>query len=173
MNRLTLDTISGLFVLIALIFLAFYSIKLGRMEFFGGSSYQVYAEFDSAAGLKNGATVEIAGVDVGRVDGITLNPKNEMARVRLEINKGIKLQEDDIASVRTQGIIGDKFISISQGGSSRVIPPGGMIEDTESSIDFEHLISQSIQEKTRPGKIAPATGGKVQPKEKGMGNNAR
>lgn len=160
-------------MLIALIFLAFYSIKLGKMEFFVGSSYQVYAEFDSAAGLKNGATVEIAGVGVGRVDGITLNPKNEMARVRLEINKGIKLQEDDIASVRTQGIIGDKFISISPGGSSRVILPGGMIEDTESSIDFEHLISQFIKEKSSPGKIAPATGGKVHPREKGMGNNAR
>jgi len=168
MNRITLDTFSGIFVVIILAFLAFYSIRLGRMEFFGESSYQVYAEFDSAAGLKKGATVEIAGVNVGRVDDITLDPRSEMARVHLEINNDIKLQDDVIASVRTQGIIGAKFISISPGGSSRVIPPGGLIEDTESSVDFEHLISQLVQEKTSPDKNSHATGGKVQPRGKGM-----
>ena len=161
MNRAILDTISGLFVLMILAFLVFYSINLGRMDFFGRRSYQIYAEFDSIAGLKNGAAVEIAGVGVGRVDDITLNPKSDMARVCLEINKGIKLQQDDIASVRTHGIIGDKFISISPGGSNRTIPPGGMIEDTESSVDLEHLISQVIKEKTSPSKIAPTSGGKL------------
>lgn len=163
MNRVTLDTITGLFVLIIVAFLALYSIKLGRNEFFGGKYYQVYAEFDSIAGLKNGAAVDIAGVGVGRVDGITLNPKSEMARVRMEINNGIKLQEDDIASVRAQGIIGDRFISISPGGSDRTIPPGGMIEDTESSVDFLQLIGQIIQGRSRSGKNVLASGGKVQP----------
>lgn len=147
MKRATLDTISGIFVLISLVFLAWYSINLGEMDFFGSGYYQVNAEFDSAAGLKNGATVEIAGVNVGKVNGISLEPRSELARVSLDIKKGIKLQDDVIASIRTQGLIGDKFISISPGGSGRNIPPGGMIEDTESSVDFEQLINQFLQGK--------------------------
>lgn len=147
MKRETLDTISGIFVLIGMVFLAWYSINLGKIDFFGKPNYQVNAEFDSVAGLKNGADVEIAGVNVGRVDGINLDPQSELARVRLEIKKGIKLQEDVIASIRTQGLIGHKFISISPGGSGSDIPPGGMIEDTESSVDFEQLINQFLQSK--------------------------
>ena len=147
MKRATLDTLSGIFVLIALVFLSSYSIKLGKMDLLGDGFYQIYAEFDTVAGLKNRAAVEISGVHVGMVEGITLDPESEQARVCLEIKNGIKLQEDVVASIRAQGLIGNKFISISPGGSSRIIPPGGKIENTESSVDFEQLISQLVQGK--------------------------
>src|SRR6266540_3586300 len=122
MKRATLETVVGIFVLIGILCLAYLSIKLGKMELFGGNTYQVYADFDSVSGLKSGASVEIAGVEVGRVGRIILDPKSgNMARVYLRIRSGLKLQDDVIASVRTRGIIGDKFILLKPGGSEKIL----------------------------------------------------
>lgn len=145
MKKANLETVVGIFVLIGLICLAYLSIKLGKMEVFGGDFYQVYADFDSVSGLKSGASVEIAGVEVGRVSRIILDPKNgDKARVYLQIKGGIKIQDDVIAGVRTSGIIGDKFIQLKPGGSDQIIAAGGRIRDTESSVDIEELISKYI-----------------------------
>jgi phospholipid/cholesterol/gamma-HCH transport system substrate-binding protein len=142
-----METVVGIFVLIGLLCLAYLSIKLGKMELFGGDYYQVQAEFDSVSGLKNGASVEIAGVEVGRVGRILFDPKSDMAKVYLQIKLGTKLSDDVIASVRTRGIIGDKFVKLSPGGSDKFILPGGNIRNTESSIDIEEMISHYIQGK--------------------------
>lgn len=147
MKRAAMETVVGVFVLIGLLCLAYLSIKLGKMELFGGDFYQVQAEFDSVSGLKNGASVEIAGVEVGRVGRIQFDQKRELANVSLQIKLGTKLSEDVIASVRTRGIIGDKFVKLSPGGSDKLIPPGGKIRSTESSIDIEEMISHYIQGK--------------------------
>jgi phospholipid/cholesterol/gamma-HCH transport system substrate-binding protein len=145
MKKASLETIVGIFVLIGLVCLAYLSIKLGKMELFGGNHYQVYADFDSASGLKTGASVEVAGVEVGRVSKITLDPGDgDKARVYLQIQGGVKLQDDVIAAVRTSGIIGDKFIQLKPGGSDRMIAAGGRIRDTESSVNLEELISKYI-----------------------------
>jgi phospholipid/cholesterol/gamma-HCH transport system substrate-binding protein len=147
MKRATLETIVGIFVLIGILCLAYLSIKLGKMELFGGDFYQVQADFDTVSGLKSGASVEIAGVEVGRVGRILFEPKSDMAKVYMQIKPGIKLSDDVIASVRTRGIIGDKFVKLSPGGSDNFIPPGGKIRSTESSIDIEEMISHYIQGK--------------------------
>ena len=147
MKRATLETIVGIFVLIGILCLAYLSIKLGKMELFGGDFYPVQADFDTVSGLKSGASVEIAGVEVGRVGRILFDPKSDMAKVYMQIKPGIKLSEDVIASVRTRGIIGDKFVKLSPGGSDKFIPPGGKIRSTESSIDIEEMISHYIQGK--------------------------
>jgi len=147
MKRAAMETVVGIFVLIGLLCLAYLSIKLGKMELFGGDYYQVQAEFDSVSGLKNGASVEIAGVEVGRVGRILFDPKSDMAKVYLQIKLGTKLSDDVIASVRTRGIIGDKFVKLSPGGSDKFILPGGNIRNTESSIDIEEMISHYIQGK--------------------------
>jgi phospholipid/cholesterol/gamma-HCH transport system substrate-binding protein len=147
MKRATLETIVGIFVLIGILCLAYLSIKLGKMELFGGDHYQVQADFDTVSGLKSGASVEIAGVEVGRVGRILFDPKRDMAKVYMQIKPGIKLSDDVIASVRTRGIIGDKFVKLSPGGSDKFIPPGGKIRSTESSIDIEEMISHYIQGK--------------------------
>jgi len=132
-------------VLIGLVCLTYLSVKLGKMELFGGDNYQVYADFDSVSGLKSGAAVEVAGVEVGRVGQIILDPKSgNKARVYLQIRRGIKLQDDVIAAVRTSGIIGDKFIQMKPGGSERIVAAGGRIRETESAVDLEELISKYI-----------------------------
>jgi phospholipid/cholesterol/gamma-HCH transport system substrate-binding protein len=148
MKRVTLETIVGIFVLIGILCLAFLSIKLGKLELMGGDYYKVYADFDSVSGLKSGASVEIAGVEVGRVAQITLDPKyGNQARVYLQIRKRIKLQDDVIASVRTRGIIGDKFILLKPGGSDKLLADGARIRDTESAVDLEDLVSKFIHGK--------------------------
>jgi phospholipid/cholesterol/gamma-HCH transport system substrate-binding protein len=147
MKKARLETVVGIFVLIGILCLAYLSIKLGKMEILGGDYYEVYGDFDSVSGLKKGASVEIAGVGAGRVDRIVLTPRSEMARVYLRIRSGVTLTDDVIASVRTRGIIGDKFIKLAPGGSDRSLAPGGRIRNTESAIDLEELIGQFIHGK--------------------------
>lgn len=147
MKRITLELIVGVFVLAGLLCLSYLSIKLGKMELVGGDYYEVTSEFDSVSGLKKGASVELAGVEVGRVDRVDLDPKTDRARLHLKIRKGIRLQDDAIASVRTRGIIGDKFIKLSPGGSETLIADNGRIRDTESAVDLEELLSKYIHGK--------------------------
>lgn len=143
-----LETIVGVFVLVGILCLSYLSIKLGKMEIVGGDSYRVYANFDSISGLKTGASVEIAGVEVGRVDRINLDENAGFtARVALKVNTGIQLQDDVIASIRTRGIIGDKYIMLKPGGSDVILKDGDRIRETESAIDFESLISKFIHGK--------------------------
>jgi len=148
MDKARLETIVGIFVLVGILCLSYLSIKLGKMEIIGGDYYEVSANFDSISGLRSGASVEIAGVEVGRVERIALDPKaGYTAKVTLRINSGIELQDDVIASIRTRGIIGDKFIQLKPGGSDRLLKDGGRIRETESAIDFEGLISKFIHGK--------------------------
>ncbi len=145
MTRGNLELVVGIFVLAGLACLAYLAIHLGKMEIIG-SGYQVVATFDNVSGLKQGATVEVAGVDVGRVEAIQLSP-GDRARVILRLEQGLTLNDDAIASIRTKGIIGDKFVKLSPGSSGKVIQPGGTIHDTESAIDLEELISSYIHGK--------------------------
>ncbi|HBG06458.1 MAG: outer membrane lipid asymmetry maintenance protein MlaD [Geobacteraceae bacterium GWC2_58_44] len=145
MTRESINISVGIFVLIGILCLGYLSIKLGKLELFGGDHYRVSADFDSVAGLKSGASVEIAGVEVGRVDGISLDPNQTgRARVHLKMRRGVKLQEDIIASVRTRGIIGDKYVLLKPGGSDTVIGAGGSIRETESAVDLEELFSKFV-----------------------------
>jgi len=142
MQRSVLDLAVGIFVLIGVLALGWLSVKLGRVEFLGGSGYQVTADFPSVGGLKAGSSVEIAGVEIGRVEGITL--ADYQARVRIRIRSDVKLQEDSIASIKTKGLIGEKYIRINPGGSDRIIQPNGRIREVEPPVDFEELLSKYI-----------------------------
>ena len=142
MQKFSTEVIVGIFVLVGILALAYLSIQLGEVQVLQPERYQVSAEFDSVAGLKPGATVEIAGVPIGTVEKIVLH--DYRALVKMSIVSSVKLQEDAIASVVTRGIIGDKYIQITPGGSDRLIPPGGKIRDTESAIDLEGLIRKYV-----------------------------
>ena len=146
MERTRVNMAVGIFLVLGILALGYLSIKLGRVSLFGGGGYLVSADFPSSAGLKIGANVEIAGVKIGRVAEIRLDSKAYDAVVQLDINEGIELQEDSIASIRTSGIIGDKYISITPGGFDELIPPGGEIFETEPAINIEELISKYIFE---------------------------
>ncbi len=144
MKRGSLETAVGVFVLIGLICVGYLAFKLGRMEWFGNPYYTVEAYFTSVGGLKSGAPVEMAGVDIGQVGDITLDTKSHMAEVRLMIKKNIQLDENVVAAIKTSGLIGDKYISLTPGDSGKVLPPGGTIMDTQSALDIEDLISRFV-----------------------------
>lgn len=145
MEKSKLELVVGVFVLIGIISLGYLSIKLGKLEIIGGDLYEVDALFNSASGLKSGATVEIAGVEVGRVKGISL--KEDRAVVRLAVQNGTRLYTDTIASIKTRGIIGEKFLALSPGGGGDPLNPGDTIRDTESGLDLEELVSQYVHGK--------------------------
>jgi phospholipid/cholesterol/gamma-HCH transport system substrate-binding protein len=145
MKRAGLELTVGIFVLLGLACLAYLAVNLGKMEIFG-RGYQIFANFDNVSGLKTGAAVEVAGVEVGRVDSIRLTSFFQ-ARVGMKLQPGLKVHDDAIASIRTKGIIGDKFVKLSPGNSEKLVPAGGKIINTESSIDLEELISSYIHGK--------------------------
>ncbi|MGK2943691.1 MAG: outer membrane lipid asymmetry maintenance protein MlaD [Desulfuromonadales bacterium] len=147
MRKFNLEIVVGLFVVVGFVCFAWLSVRLGDINLFGSPTYQLTASFGSVSGLKSGAIVEIAGVPVGKVDDIRFDATRYEAVVTLAIDNGITLQEDSIASVRTAGIIGDRYIDISPGGSDVEIQDGGRIIETESAINLEELVSKYIFEK--------------------------
>jgi len=148
MNMAKLEITVGIFVLFGILCLGYISIKLGKMELFSGDHYTISAGFDSVSGLKPGARIEIAGVEVGKVDRIFLDPENnDRALTVFKIRNGVKVQDDAIASVRTSGIIGDKFIMLKPGGSDQYLKNNDVLQDTESAINVEELVSKFIHGK--------------------------
>ena len=145
MKRFTLEVIVGLFVVLGLCALGYLSIRLGQLQLGQGRTYDLTAVFPTVAGLRVGAAIEIAGVQVGRVQDISLS--NYAADVTLRLEKQVQLQEDAIASIRTRGLIGEKYVSITPGGSDRILKPGGRIREVEPPIDIETLIGRFIQGK--------------------------
>ncbi len=142
MRRSVLDLGVGIFVLVGLIALGWMSVKLGRVDFLGNRGYVVSADFPTVGGLKAGSTIEIAGVEVGRVDRILL--QDYQAHVIMVIQPQVKLQDDAIASIKTKGLIGERYVRISPGGSEKIIQPNGRIREVEPPVDIEELLSKYI-----------------------------
>ena len=147
MRKLNLEIAVGLFMVVGFLCFAWLSVKLGDVDLFDPPTYAIVANFGSVSGLKPGAIVEIAGVPVGKVAAIRLDPKKYEAKIELAIDREVALQEDSIASIRTAGIIGDRYVDISPGGAEKLIGPGGRIVETESAINLEELVSKYIFEK--------------------------
>jgi phospholipid/cholesterol/gamma-HCH transport system substrate-binding protein len=141
-NQTRTEIVVGIFVLIGIVCLGYLAIRLGKLEVIGNNGYIVYADFASVAGIKPGDPIEIAGVKIGRVE--TLSLVDDRARLGLRINESVKLQEDTIASVRSRGLIGDKFLLLTPGGSDKVLAAGGRIRETESPPDLTDLIGKAI-----------------------------
>ncbi len=142
MKKFDLELAVGLFIIAGILCLGYLSIKLGKMEIVGKKGYEIYGVFSNIGGLKVGSSVEIAGVDVGRVTNIALD--NYQARVVLNFSKDVDIQQDAIASIKTRGLIGEKYIEITPGGSEENIKPGGRIQETQPAVDIEGLISKFV-----------------------------
>lgn len=138
------ETTIGIFIAISLMCVVYLTVKLGKMEVFGDDGYTVTAQFSSVAGLRNGASVEIAGVNVGRVTKIELDPTTYMALVDMRLEEGLLLSEDTIAAIKTSGLIGDKYVGLEPGGMEENLKEGSFILDTEPSLDIESLISKYV-----------------------------
>jgi len=139
-GRLNLELIVGTFMVVGLLCLGYLSIKLGNVEVWGRRGYAVSAVFSDIGGLRSGAAVVIAGVEVGRVESIRL--EDYEARVVLRINPGLPIHEDAIVSIKTRGLIGENYVQISAGAANGIIQPGGRIRQTESAVDLGALISK-------------------------------
>jgi phospholipid/cholesterol/gamma-HCH transport system substrate-binding protein len=142
MKKFNIEFTVGLFVIAGILCLGYLSIKLGGMELLGSEGYDVYGLFSNSGGLKQGSSVTIAGVEVGRIRSISLD--DYQAKIVMNINRGVKIQEDAIAAVKTKGLIGEKFIEITPGASDKAVPPGGRIRETLPPVDFEELISKYV-----------------------------
>ena len=144
MKRSSVEILVGVFVLIGILCLGYLTIQLGNMDFIGDNHYILNAHFQSVSGLTKGANVEMAGVHIGQVDSISLDQERQGAAVTLKIQKGVTLSDDVIASIKTSGLIGDKYIMLSPGGADLILGPGDTITETESAIDLEDLISKYV-----------------------------
>ncbi|MEN6509206.1 MAG: outer membrane lipid asymmetry maintenance protein MlaD [Smithella sp.] len=142
MKKYTMETIVGIFVVFGLLCVGYMTVKLGKVNLFGDNSYTLIAKFSSVAGLRKGSPVIILGIDVGRVEKITMDQENLKAVVELKVNNDIKIYDDAIASIKTEGLIGDKYLSVDPGGGGDLLKNNGVITDTQAAIDVEQLISK-------------------------------
>ena len=144
MKKMNIEMVVGVFLLAGFLSFAWLAVKMGDINPFANETYPVTARFTSISGLKEGSTIELAGVIVGKVSSIELDTGDYEAVVQLNIDKQVELQDDTIASIRTAGIIGDKYIKISPGGSDIILEAGDEIEETEPAISLEELVSKYI-----------------------------
>jgi phospholipid/cholesterol/gamma-HCH transport system substrate-binding protein len=158
MKQSNIELSVGVFVFLGVATIVWFAVQAGAGAAIGGSTYEVNARFANTGGLKPGSQVFIAGVPVGRVEKIDLNAQFA-AVVRLNVKRGVHLPTDTIASIKTSGLIGDKYIALAPGADSNSLPPGGTITDTESAMDLESLISRfafgNVSSSPAPSPSAP------------------
>ena len=152
MNRTAIDLWVGIFVTIGLAAIVFLALKVGNLASFSTvPSYRLEARFDNIGGLKLRAPVKAAGVVVGRVDGVRLDPKTYEAVVALRIENGYQFTKDSIASILTSGLLGEVYIGLDAGGDSVMLADGGTISKTQSAVVLEKLIGQFLFDKAGSG----------------------
>jgi phospholipid/cholesterol/gamma-HCH transport system substrate-binding protein len=142
MKKYSKETIVGVFVVIGLLCIGYMTVKLGNVGFLGENSYTLHAKFSSVTGLRVGNPVQMLGLEIGRVSKFAMDQENQLAIVDLKINKEIEIFDDAIASIKTEGLIGDKYISIDAGGGGDLLAPGDYITDTQSPTDIMDLVSK-------------------------------
>ncbi len=143
MKKMSVEFIVGLFLISGFAALTYLSVVISGVSGFGDGGYRLMAKFENTSGLKRGAIIEIAGVKVGSVVSIQLDNETQESLVWLEVDTDVEVQDDAVASIRTAGIIGDKYIKISTGGGDP-LNDGDEIIETEPAISIEELISKYI-----------------------------
>jgi phospholipid/cholesterol/gamma-HCH transport system substrate-binding protein len=137
-----LELLTGLFVLIGLAAIAYLTVKLGNGSLVGGKTYELESRFANAGGIHPGCSVLLSGVTVGRVEAVRMDPSDYSAIVTLRLTSGLRLPSDSMASVKTSGLIGDKYVTLSPGADDAFLKPGERITLTESAVDLESLIGK-------------------------------
>jgi phospholipid/cholesterol/gamma-HCH transport system substrate-binding protein len=142
MKNTKLELSVGIFVMLGITALSYLTIQVGTGSMLNGDTYLIESRFANAGGLHSGSTVLLAGVTVGRVEGIRMEPSDYSAIVTLRVLSTLRLPTDSMASIKTTGLIGDKFISLSPGADDTYLGPGSRITMTESAVDLESLIGK-------------------------------
>jgi phospholipid/cholesterol/gamma-HCH transport system substrate-binding protein len=142
MRKYRYETVAGIFVVIGLLCVGYMTVKLGKINLFGEDTYTLYARFTSVSGLRVGNPVEMLGLEIGRVQSLILDQKDQLAVAELKIKRGVNVYGDAIASIKTAGLIGDRYVGIDPGGSAEILKPGAMIAQTQPPIDIGELIGK-------------------------------
>ena len=138
----SIEMLVGLFMIAGFLAFGYLALQLGEVPFLSsGKNYTIIAQFDNISGVKKGASVQVAGVVVGQATKVWLDDDG-YANVALQLDKELKVSVDSMASVKSQGLIGDKYIAISLGGDDELFEEGDLLTDTESAVDIESLISK-------------------------------
>ena len=166
MGKKGVETLVGFFVLLGVAGVLFLALKAANLGSFASTSdtYALTAKFDNIGGLKVRAPVRSAGVTVGRVASITLDPKTYQGVVRLEVQKNVQFPSDSSARILTSGLLGDQYIGLEAGAEEKVFAAGDVIKQTQSAVVLESLISQFLFNKAADAGSsaapAPAPGAK-------------
>ncbi len=142
MKKYSMETTVGIFVVVCLLAVAYLTFKIGDVSFLGDRSYSLFAKFTSVSGLKVGSSVEMVGIEIGRVARFSMDQKDQVAVVELRVGNEYKVYDDAIATIKSNGLLGDKFVNIEPGGGGDPLQPDGIISDTEPPVDFLELISK-------------------------------
>ncbi len=142
MRKFHHELIAGIFVVIGLLCVGYMTVKLGKVKLLGDDAYVLYAKFTSVSGLRVGNPVEMFGLEVVRVEKLEMDEKDMVAVAELKIKRSVKVYDDAIASIKTAGLIGDRFVSVEPGGAGKILVSGGTIRDTEPPIDIGELIGK-------------------------------
>jgi len=142
MKKYSNETIAGIFVVIGLLCIGYMTVQLGNVSIFGDDSYSLYARFTTVSGLRVGNPVEMLGMEIGKVSRFKMDQEEQLAAVELKIKNGIMIYDDAIASIKTAGLIGDKYVSIDAGGGGDLLKQGDTIIETEAPADIGDLISK-------------------------------
>jgi phospholipid/cholesterol/gamma-HCH transport system substrate-binding protein len=142
MKKYSKETIVGIFVVIGLLCIGYMAVKLGNVGFIGENAYSLFGKFSTVTGLRVGNPVNMLGLEIGRVEAFKMDQENQQVIVKFEIDTGIEIYDDAIASIKTEGLIGDKYVSIDPGGSGDLLKNGDTITETNSPTDIMDLVSK-------------------------------
>jgi phospholipid/cholesterol/gamma-HCH transport system substrate-binding protein len=147
-NRATLDLWVGIFVTIGIAAVVFLALRVGNLTTFNSTpGYRLEAKFDNIGGLKLRAPVKAAGVVVGRVEQVRLDPQTYQAVVAMRINPGYQFSADTIASILTSGLLGEVYVGLDAGGDTKMLADGATITKTQSAVVLEKMIGQFLFDK--------------------------
>jgi phospholipid/cholesterol/gamma-HCH transport system substrate-binding protein len=166
MSKKTIEVLVGLFVLLGLAAMVFLALQAGNLAASSnnGTSYTLQARFDNIGGLKVRAPVRSAGVNVGRVSKITLDPQSYLGVVTLEVQDRFQFPRDSSAKILTSGLLGDQYVGIEPGGDEKNLEAGAVITRTQSAIVLENLIGQVLFNRAADaGSTAPAASAQPAP----------
>lgn len=138
-----IEMVVGIFVLIGVMSVTWLAMQLGQVGGLGKSGYELVAVFNDVGGVREGSDVMLAGVSIGQVNSVSLKDNAE-AKMVLTINNGVLISSDASVSIRTKGLIGEKFVRVNQGAYEEYLAEGDEFEDAESSLNIEDLISKYI-----------------------------
>ena len=142
MKKYAMETIVGIFLVFGLLCIGYMTVKLGHVSLLGDNAYSLFARFTTVSGLRAGSPVDMLGIEVGRVERLTMDQEDQAAVVEMRIRKDIKVYDDAIASIRTEGLIGNMFLSIDPGGAGKLLGAGESITETRPAVDIVDLIGK-------------------------------